>query len=457
MSPSRPATFTALPVGVSFFGAAWSEPTLIRIAWAFEQAAPHRRPPRFRVQAEPALRGRRRSRPPSAAAGQKTRAPRTTQQRGRAMRASRGSTSAARRRKPPAPRRRRNGLPSRADSSRRAGGSGVPPSAGRAKDLLGEDAAADRDLHRIPAALPKLSSRAAPRRRRRPAASTASRCRATGSRVSTFSGWPSQSIQDQNFSMIQVACPAGESTRPYPRVCGWSTVAWSSRSPSPGSAGARRGRPSRCPSGRPIVLRSTPEVGMFRWMPWQCSWSWIAIAVLTAAPPVAALGEVPLVAEPGHEFGPGVGDLLDAPARRGRFVPRSRTPAERARQVEGVLLRAAWAVGSSSGSNTSRNSTIEPGQPWVMTSGAAPRCFERRWREVDAQPVDLGPELVEVVQAVLQGGASRRRRPSTRRLPSCRRAGSPGSSRRTVLALGPAVAASRRRRSVSSSSSISMR
>ena len=43
-----------LPVGVSFFGAAWSEPTLIRIAWAFEQAAPHRRPPRFRVQAEPA-------------------------------------------------------------------------------------------------------------------------------------------------------------------------------------------------------------------------------------------------------------------------------------------------------------------------------------------------------------------------------------------------------------------
>ena len=43
-----------LPVGVSFFGAAWSEPTLIRIAWAFEQATRHRRPPRFRAQAEPA-------------------------------------------------------------------------------------------------------------------------------------------------------------------------------------------------------------------------------------------------------------------------------------------------------------------------------------------------------------------------------------------------------------------
>ena len=43
-----------LPVGVSSFGAAWSEPTLIRIAWAFEQAAPHRRPPRFRVAVDDA-------------------------------------------------------------------------------------------------------------------------------------------------------------------------------------------------------------------------------------------------------------------------------------------------------------------------------------------------------------------------------------------------------------------
>ena len=36
-----------LPVGVSFFGRAWSEPTLIRIAYAFEQATLHRRPPRY--------------------------------------------------------------------------------------------------------------------------------------------------------------------------------------------------------------------------------------------------------------------------------------------------------------------------------------------------------------------------------------------------------------------------
>ena len=36
-----------LPVGISFFGRAWSEPKLISIAYAFEQATRHRRVPRF--------------------------------------------------------------------------------------------------------------------------------------------------------------------------------------------------------------------------------------------------------------------------------------------------------------------------------------------------------------------------------------------------------------------------
>ena len=38
---------SGLPVGISFFGRAWSEATLIRLAYAFEQATHHRRVPRF--------------------------------------------------------------------------------------------------------------------------------------------------------------------------------------------------------------------------------------------------------------------------------------------------------------------------------------------------------------------------------------------------------------------------
>jgi amidase len=43
-----PAGFIAgLPVGISFFGRAWSEPVLIRIAYSFEQATKVRKPPSF--------------------------------------------------------------------------------------------------------------------------------------------------------------------------------------------------------------------------------------------------------------------------------------------------------------------------------------------------------------------------------------------------------------------------
>ncbi|HJP86442.1 MAG TPA: amidase [Gemmatimonadaceae bacterium] len=43
-----PAGFShELPIGISFFGRAWSEPTLIRIAYAFEQASKQRRAPKF--------------------------------------------------------------------------------------------------------------------------------------------------------------------------------------------------------------------------------------------------------------------------------------------------------------------------------------------------------------------------------------------------------------------------
>ena len=38
---------SGLPVGLSFFGRAWSEPTLLRVAYAYEQATKRRQPPQF--------------------------------------------------------------------------------------------------------------------------------------------------------------------------------------------------------------------------------------------------------------------------------------------------------------------------------------------------------------------------------------------------------------------------
>ena len=44
--------FRGLPVGISFFGRAWSEPTLIKLAYAYEQATKRRRPPAFPPSAD---------------------------------------------------------------------------------------------------------------------------------------------------------------------------------------------------------------------------------------------------------------------------------------------------------------------------------------------------------------------------------------------------------------------
>jgi amidase len=52
-SVTVPAGFVfGLPVGVSFFGRAWSEPTLIRLAYAYEQATHNRRGPKFLATAD---------------------------------------------------------------------------------------------------------------------------------------------------------------------------------------------------------------------------------------------------------------------------------------------------------------------------------------------------------------------------------------------------------------------
>ena len=53
--------YFGLPVGMSFFGRAWSEPVLIKLAYAYEQAAKIRRPPTFAPSAELPWTGRPRA------------------------------------------------------------------------------------------------------------------------------------------------------------------------------------------------------------------------------------------------------------------------------------------------------------------------------------------------------------------------------------------------------------
>jgi amidase len=50
--------FRGLPVGISFVGRAWSEPRLISIAYAYERATTHRRPPTFAPTADVSQRAR---------------------------------------------------------------------------------------------------------------------------------------------------------------------------------------------------------------------------------------------------------------------------------------------------------------------------------------------------------------------------------------------------------------
>ena len=114
--------------------------------------------------------------------------------------------------------------------------------------------------------------------------------------------------------------------------------------------------------------------------------------------PVAALGDVALVAEPAHQLRPGVGDPLDSPAGRGRLAAEAVAGQRGHDHVEGVAASPPWATGSVSGPSRSRNSRTEPGQPWVSRSGTAVGLGRAQVDEVDLEAVDLGRELGHRVQ-----------------------------------------------------------
>ena len=119
------------------------------------------------------------------------------------------------------------------------------------------------------------------------------------------------------------------------------------------------------------------------------------------------------------------------PSRWSSACPRSRSRAGTGRsRGRRRRHRRRWATGSTSGSITLWNSTIEPGQPWVMSSGSAPGCGERTWTKWMSSPSIAVVNCVEAVEQRLALPPVVVRRPSSGRPPGSRPAARPGSSRR---------------------------
>ena len=89
---------------------------------------------------------------------------------------------------------------------------------------------------------------------------------------------------------------------------------------------------------------------------------------------VAALGDVPGVAETPHELGPGACGAAEAPADLERLAGEPISRQRGKHEMERILGLPPCAVGSASGPTESIISITEPGQPWVMISGSAFSC-----------------------------------------------------------------------------------
>ena len=219
------------------------------------------------------------------------------------------------------------------------------------------------------------------------------------------SGSPSQSLQVRNFSTIHASSPAGESLSAMPSVCGLvpcncayaASSRWKRRHRGEIGlllVGERRPDPSGGRGDRHVEVERRAVLGIERRDPGR-----------DLRAPVAALRAVARVAE------------RDAISSTNACAIRRTSQPGRARGSENAVARAARArsrgtrrrpdrraaSGSVSRGMTSRNSTIEPGQPWMRSSGSASGVLGTRVDEVDRLAVDAGAEVLELVEPRLLG------------------------------------------------------
>ena len=133
-------------------------------------------------------------------------------------------------------------------------------------------------------------------------------------------------------------------------------------------------------------------------MPTSPSGAWRPIASVTAAPDVAALGDVAGVAETGHQLRPRLRDAAGVPAELGR-LGREAVPGDgRQHQVERVL--GASTVRGRVGERADDLEQLDDRARPAVRHDQRQRVLVPRLHvdEVDVHPVDLGLELRQRVQ-----------------------------------------------------------
>ena len=217
------------------------------------------------------------------------------------------------------------------------------------------------------------------------------------SRPSAFSGWPSQSVHAQNFSRIHAACPAGGVRQAVAeRLRAGGLLLGIARVPVVVVL--------RCCEGQQLLV-----VGLTILRP-AAAHHHVQVDAdagirVTAAQrarhgrsPVAALGAEAVVAQAGHELGPAVGDLCDAPARLGRLAAEAVAGQRRADHVECVGCVPAVGDGVGQWLDDLRELDHRPGPAVGDHDRHRIGLGRTNVDEVHVHAADVGHELVKTVQ-----------------------------------------------------------